>query len=145
MLARHMHSPIRPGRMSIFLYIDIVNYLQVNYMEEDKISVSFSDGVLNIFYALAIIFGICLYMKFYDCYFSKFFISIKNQIKNTFFVLERYYKNYDPCDKQSMMNQKIEHHQSPLFDKQEKPLLPLRKEAYPKMNYFGKKLLSKHI
>ena len=40
-----------------------------------------SDGVLNIFYALAIIFGIYLYMKFYDCYFSKFFILIKNQIK----------------------------------------------------------------
>ena len=36
-----------------------------------------SDGVLNIFYALAIILGIYLYMKFYDCYFSKFFISIK--------------------------------------------------------------------
>lgn len=29
-------------------YIDIVNYLTVNYMEEEKISVSFSDGILNI-------------------------------------------------------------------------------------------------
>ena len=29
-------------------YINIVNYLQVNYMEEEKISVNFSDGVLNI-------------------------------------------------------------------------------------------------
>ena len=29
-------------------YINIVNYLQVNYMEEEKISVNSSDGVLNI-------------------------------------------------------------------------------------------------
>lgn len=29
-------------------YIDIVNYLQINYMEEEKISVTFVDGVLNI-------------------------------------------------------------------------------------------------
>ena len=29
-------------------YIDIVNYLQINYMEEEKISITFVDGVLNI-------------------------------------------------------------------------------------------------
>lgn len=29
-------------------YIDIINYLQINYMEEEKISITFVGGTLNI-------------------------------------------------------------------------------------------------
>ena len=29
-------------------YINIINYLQINYMEEEKISITFVGGILNI-------------------------------------------------------------------------------------------------
>ena len=64
----------------IRLFIETPFFILVLYTY-DLFLIHVIDGVLNVFYFLAIIIGIYLYFKFYNKYFSSFFNKIKDLIK----------------------------------------------------------------
>ena len=64
----------------IRLFIEAPFFIIVFYLY-DLFLIHVIDGVLNVFYLLALVIGIFIYFKFYNKYFSLYFKNIKNKIK----------------------------------------------------------------